>query len=284
MNQKIKRFRKFVCVALVLVLTISGAQSAVAANVIEPEETAEAMEARVRNELLTGRITNGADILAVALDHLEPSVPVAAEFVNRSEADGITTIVNDAGQLQIMQVLDSANAQALFHATAACNTMKYVACTTLLVLDKAGNEINETIVDGDFPGTIRDTGGLSAYQVSGIHTAFFTYNTNTGLTSFKVKLDHMITILTYGGDYSASKIVHTYAAKDNVVWTTLESDSTTHSSPTAGRGYSFYPTASWYAIDAPCTILTSKATVTVSGSTFELATGLNLGYTATDVG
>lgn len=255
---------RIICSILVLMLVLSYGGMAYAAE--RQSEQLEIVEERVYQELLSGQITDYHDVLQVTV----------ANLGKENSENGMKTWIDKNGHIQIMQVVPvEAPKYDLMNVSDYSAEMKDVICTTLLLLDKDGNEINAS---SDEVRT--DTGGVS--EVYGTHRGVYRLTKDKPFESIQVKALYMSTTLVYGTAMTASEILHTYIAE----LAGLSYDEYTQSTvtnPSAGRAYTYYPYGASYSVGSLTYILRTSSRVKVGNNSFTMETYLQVGNDLEDL-
>lgn len=247
-----KLVRNLWCTVLSFLLLVLSVAASPAASL----EAAEMITLnRVKHELLTGEVTNVADVLHVASSYME------ADF----DSNGITANINDAGQLQITQDLGTS--------TEGNADVKNVASSTIFMLD----------ADGDVYAYLDDyrenSGGLNEYSVFAVHTCYLKIRINDGLlSSMDIKMTYMETTLIYGTAIGAGQLIHAYRADtDSFGATYVYSVSSPINSPAEGRAYTYYPNDGWRPRAFYNAYMYSFAHITVGTRNFAITNQVQLG-------
>ena len=181
----------FLCLALLAALPAARAEGALQAQ--DSDFTNSTVE-RVKSEILSAQITSSAEVLSVALDHLDADITV----------DGMTTTILDDGRLQITQILSPDNADEIAAHSGAAAGASDMACSTLLVVGPNGEEASS----GSFE--MEDSGGLNEYSVYAVHTAYFDLYEESFFDPIEVRTTKLSTKFTYGTSIRATSFYHAY--------------------------------------------------------------------------
>lgn len=220
---------------------------------------------QVRQELLSGIISDTTAVLQIATEYLNADI----------QETGITAKVDKNGCLAIIQI--SSNYACSDRILSSDDySSKEIVCTTLLLADSSGSPIS---LDAFYYNiTPSDSGGLVDYGVYATHTAYISVRQESLITALEAKMISMKTTLTYDSTVTASKLVQEYNARSDPA-SAVVTDRKTTNYPSETT-YTFAPSnAAWYAPSSgnPGGYITSYATITVSGSSFVLNAGVNLG-------
>ncbi|HIR64202.1 MAG TPA: hypothetical protein IAB92_03180 [Candidatus Faecousia faecigallinarum] len=182
----------FLCFALLAALPAARAEGALQAQ--DSDFTNSTVE-RVKSEILSAQITSSAEVLSVALDHLDADITV----------DGMTTTILDDGRLQITQILSPDNADEIAAHSGAAAGASDMACSTLLVLKPDGTEATWT-------HDMSDSGGINEYSVFAVHTAYFEVMPTGELYGHAVRVTTITTEFFYGTAIRANRFHHKFEA------------------------------------------------------------------------
>ena len=217
--------------------------------------------ARVKEEVLTGNITNHEDVLKVALAQYEAATK--ARTYSRSSMP-----IDEDAPLTITQLVDSTTDENGV-------TTDTLAATSLLVLDENGSPVSANSYFLYYKMT--STGGNNTYSVYATHTMYAVgMQNNPTFETDTIRVDRSTTVLTYGTSIGASSLQQFYADSCDVI----DLDSTTDSStvtynPIAGRNYTFYPD-SRYIPRYNLGYIQTSVRIIVGTSTIEIASILPL--------
>ncbi len=241
----------FLCLALLAALPAARAEGALQAQ--DSDFTNSTVE-RVKSEILSAQITSSAEVLSVALDHLDADITV----------DGMTTTILDDGRLQITQILSPDNADEIAAHSGAAAGASDMACSTLLVVGPNGEEASS----GSFE--MEDSGGLNEYSVYAVHTAYFDLYEESFFDPIEVRTTKLSTKFTYGTSIRATSFYHAYMVEVGHYPEEYETYGS-RSSPNPNYEYSDSVYGNWYSVGT-FTVLYSYSYVQVGGTVFELKT------------
>lgn len=183
-------------------------------------KAAEEHDTPTGNEILTGEISD-----------IDSLIPLAEAQMNSPLSDdGITANINDNGQLQIIQIVNSN--------TRSGDAGIQVAASTFLVVDANGDELNYT----DYRTS---NGGLNSVSVFAVHTTYYTLHQASLIDPLWAKCYYMTTKLVYGTQVGASSMYQCYQGYYSIYDAANEvKQSNSISSPQAGILHTYFPMAS----------------------------------------
>lgn len=195
MNIKSKRL---ICLFLTALMVIPFFTPAVRADENIEKLSGNTVE-RVYEEILTGNITNEEDVLKVALAQYTSKTQSA---VDTYDARSVNPTADEEGNTSpvISQVLERTTDENGV-------TTVLVADTGLLVTDANGDAV---YTDRLYNSA---TGALSQYSITATHTIYYYYRygfDGMAFTDEQVKGYKMVTVLNYGGVYTATLLEHCY--------------------------------------------------------------------------
>ena len=189
-----KKICKIICVMLCALLFVSNMSIAASAN----ENEDEAYVRRVRQELITGEVTDPVDVFKVVYEHLNADI----------DEDGMTAYIQEDGTLTVTQIVDNNNSRSVgSNVNIAVSSMRFVDDEGVPLTDYEYyyNELYET-----------NYGQSSTYMVYVGHTAYYNVRTSgVAWSEIEVQLSYMVTTISYGTNaYTASKLEQSYGIYD----------------------------------------------------------------------
>lgn len=172
---------------------------------------------RVYDEVISGNITNEADVLKVALEQYEERIQKAQRLTPGKQ-------IEDDGSLSITQVTGT-------YTDKQGEVFENITTTNLLVLDE-----NDNIVRADRMLT-SGSAQLSDYSIYG------TMNVNVTLdkSNLKVRINSFVTKLTYGTAMKAGILTQGAWHAEDLVTFHSETEKN-YANPDQGKNYQFVPT------------------------------------------
>lgn len=225
--------------------------------------------ARVKEEVLTGNITNHEDVLKVALAQYEAATK--ARTYSRS-----ATPIDENAPLTITQLVDSTTDENGV-------TIETIAKTSLLVLDENGRSANNMLYRSYH---MSNSNGLNQYSVFATHTMFVETRTNDPIAHTEtVCVTKMETVLVYGTAMKASGLLHRFACSDEYMDVDgfqqgyYEDDLVTN--PSAGNVYDYEPPERWVPRVLLGSFVQTSAEIFVGSTSFTIVNHQTLDGTST---
>lgn len=257
-------------VAILLVLPMALPAAAATGN---SDELSDATIERVKQEVLSGNITDEEDVLNVALAQYASRAQSAAYGARSgSTAAGTSASIDGEDVPSITQVIEETTDE-----NGAITRL--IADTGLHVTDASGRTVT---IDQLY---LQDTFSLD-YSITATHTVYFYYKYDSDpLTSENyVKFDRMVTALFYGAN-PVTQLKQYYCVDVNGIPQQYLEQTVTN--PTSGARYSCTSShAAWeYSFDHPYPGFSTLVLVTCNGVTQEFSMDINsvngMDYTGT---
>lgn len=229
----------------VFVIVVSSTLSVSAASV----ETIEEKSQRVTEGILTGSFPTVSDVVEVTRFQL-----------NSSLDDGITATIDNNGNIQILQILDSS-----VNSRSNSNT-KYTAISTIMTSDNSGAHAIDIW---------RDSETLGNSSIYAVHTTYLNvyYDGILG-HNFEITCTKISTIFQYGSSASVSMFYHTYLGRQNL--TDVHQLQSNIISPVVSNAqYYYYPAAHTY-LNTTFGLIETSAVISVSGTIYTLKNTISL--------
>ena len=217
--------------------------------------------ARVKEEVLTGNITNHEDVLKVALAQYEAATK--ARTYSRS-----STPIDEDAPLTITQLVDSTTDENGV-------TTETIAHSSLLVLDENERSVSAT----EYEYYVRsNSGGNNTYSVYATITLHVTTRTNDPIeNTTTARATHLSTVLTYGTAITASSLQHSYYDRcDGFGADYYECESDIVYNPAAGYHSFSLRDSRWIPRYNPG-LIKGTVTITVGTTTFTVVSSLETG-------
>lgn len=216
--------KKFLCELLALLCVFQFATVAAAADA-PSNEVSDATVERVMEEILTGEITNDADVLKVALAQYQDRAAAVAYSMDENK---FSSTAENASPT-IMQIVGT-------DVDEDGEAVELVAATGLLAVDESGESVyTDRLYRTEY-------GALDKYQIVATHTVYFYHRMSDEMATIEhyVKIQRMVTTLQYNGSYRATRLEHVYTAY------TWDYPQSTWNNPEQRTTYTDYPSeADW---------------------------------------